>query len=546
MKKLKQQLLTQQKYSYTEQEQHTIPWGDTPISKNDKICRLVFLNSNGISPQHKFSKAHIIGQEAAALQTDILGLAETNLDWEQGNTTSGCTNILRNYWKQKKIGFSSSTNKNKQSGTTSRSYRPGGTMMVVGFPWASRSTIKNDTSGMGRWTEAELLGKRNKKLVIITAYNVCKGNIGTIGPRTAFVQQYHIIKQKDPTNVPNPRTQMLTDLGKRIHELKNNKSEVILMWDANDTLQKPNSELSKWVKQMGMLDLVTMRHGTDDEPPTYSRGSNRIDYTMSTPKIAEYTTAAGILPLHEICISNHRPIFADIDINAYLGGETSSILQRVSRDVNGDNPRSVIKYQQELEKALDASKIEETIAALTETMSGTEKLELFHEQMEIVDTLFMDIRLLCEKKCKQKFQHPLSPVLQKEYFNNIFWNLWLSELKNNRSLFDKREKYADEDNQQYIYSCNETTIKSKLKESQKKLKEVRDNAQTIRDVFLEDRAKLLAMEGKGDLAAIVARIRKMESDKLRFAKLKRIMGKGNSGPMDHILVEDSNGILMRI
>jgi hypothetical protein len=38
----------------------------------------------------------------------------------------------------------------------------------------------------------------------------------------------------------------------------------------------------------------------------------------------------------------------------------------------------------------------------------------------------------------------------------------------------------------------------------------------------------------------------MEKDKIRFAKLKRIMGKSQSGPMDHILVEDTDGTYIRI
>jgi hypothetical protein len=76
-------------------------WGDYPIS--DKThCRILFQNINGICRANKYSKAHIIGMSLDSLNVDIAGLAETNLDWNNYENKSSCTNIFRNYWKQKK------------------------------------------------------------------------------------------------------------------------------------------------------------------------------------------------------------------------------------------------------------------------------------------------------------------------------------------------------------------------------------------------------------------------------------------------------------
>jgi hypothetical protein len=91
--------------------------------------------------------------------------------------------------------------------------------------------------------------------------------------------------------------------------------------DANDTLQNISSEFSKFSRLLGLSDILVDRHGTEDEPPTYARGTARIDYVMATPGISQYVTAAGILPLKAISGSDHRPTFIDIDLTNFLGDQ---------------------------------------------------------------------------------------------------------------------------------------------------------------------------------------------------------------------------------
>jgi hypothetical protein len=252
-----------------------IPWGDSPQIKGKKTCRILFQNVNGISQQHKFAKRHIIGSEAELLEVDILGMAQTNINWHQQEPTLRCTHIFRNYWKQTKIGTSTSSFIfKKHTGERIKSmYKPGGTMTITGFPWASRTTARKDPTNLGRWNESELTGEHNRKVTVITAYNVCKANISDSGPKTAYTQQYCLLKELNPNKKPNPRAQLLLDLGKRIRELKNQQQEVIILCDANDSLQNPNSQFSNWAQQLGLIDILVERHGTDDEPPTYIRGS---------------------------------------------------------------------------------------------------------------------------------------------------------------------------------------------------------------------------------------------------------------------------------
>jgi hypothetical protein len=52
----------------------------------------------------------------------------------------------------------------------------------------------------------------------------------------------------------------------------------------------------------------------------------RIDYILTMPKIAEIVEAAGILELKAYSDSDHRALYADIDMAAFLGlgGQTKS------------------------------------------------------------------------------------------------------------------------------------------------------------------------------------------------------------------------------
>ena len=124
-------------------------WGDYP-STELSTCRIHLQNVNGISARNNFSDAHDIGSAADEIGVNILGLSETNTDWKARNTQNDVRSILKRYWKYTKTSFSSSDHRFETD------YQPGGTIMIIGQPWAGRATMGADDS-----TEATLLGKEN-------------------------------------------------------------------------------------------------------------------------------------------------------------------------------------------------------------------------------------------------------------------------------------------------------------------------------------------------------------------------------------------------
>ena len=233
----------------------SIPWGDIPTLKNDDSCRIIMQNVNGLGGSYN-SKSIALAAEADAICGDIIGLIETNTHWQFGDIKATTKKSWQKYFDQTKIATSSS------DVHFDSQYQPGGTMMVVGSPWASRTKTSSDESGLGRWTEAEIMGKNNTAVSVITVYAVGKNKIGTCGPQTNYFQQWNVLNSKNQSCMIDPRERLFTDLSKVVLEKQKDGKEVIVLIDANDTLQKPNSKLTNWTKETNLMDIHLELHGT--------------------------------------------------------------------------------------------------------------------------------------------------------------------------------------------------------------------------------------------------------------------------------------------
>lgn len=140
-----------------EDENMNTPWGDCPSLKCDNECRLVLQNVNGLGSSYNCAKATSLAYETDSIGADVIGMVETNTYWKHNNILETTTNAWRKYFDQTKIVTSSS------DVHFNSVYQPGGTMMVVGSPWSSRTSTKRDISGLGRWTEAVITGRNIEK-----------------------------------------------------------------------------------------------------------------------------------------------------------------------------------------------------------------------------------------------------------------------------------------------------------------------------------------------------------------------------------------------
>ena len=170
--------------------------------------RLFFINTNGIfTTPTKLSDIFIT---AKALEAGVIGLAETNLNWNKEYLKNKFAQNLKTICKQSE-NFSNWTTYKTQHSTsqikTESDIQRGGTTTTVVGKWVGRIIDSGNDARLGRWTWQTLRGDTN--LTIITVYRVCqeKGNSGEL---TAHAQQSALLLDTSPA--PDPRKQVLEDL----------------------------------------------------------------------------------------------------------------------------------------------------------------------------------------------------------------------------------------------------------------------------------------------------------------------------------------------
>ena len=171
---------------------HTTPNGTRmtinklpPLPRPHNTIRIIFQNCNGLKPNEPDLATSL--SSINHLDTSLIGLAETNLDWNQrSKTTEPLLKSIRAIWPHNKTTFTCST----ESHNSPTGHQPGGCLQSSFSNLASRHrSSENDNSGMGRWTSQLFQGKNNRSIQIFTAYRVSQSTSRGLGLRTAYMQQ---------------------------------------------------------------------------------------------------------------------------------------------------------------------------------------------------------------------------------------------------------------------------------------------------------------------------------------------------------------------
>ena len=304
---------------------NTDTYGDFPSTpKPSHTFRILSANINGIATKNITQEVHQIAFQADALHTDYLALIETNLNWSNATIRAQAQSIIRKYWTQSLITFSSHPT------STSKIYLPGGTLSILGNAWSGGAHRVSDSSGMGRWTSNTITGRNNRKITFITAYRVPKTTIRQAGSSTSFFHQWHHLRREGHKS-PDPRENLLSDISKHICSISDASTAVIAMIDANENYTSPQSSLAKWAQAHHLVDLHMHLHDLSTDIPTYIRGQYRIDYIFGTHAILPYIVQGGILPYHLLKNTDHRSLYIDIE------------LQRSSHTKNTELPRITVE-----------------------------------------------------------------------------------------------------------------------------------------------------------------------------------------------------------
>jgi hypothetical protein len=244
-------------------------YGDPITQKVPGSTRIFFQNVKGLTHTSTSEDYKYYFQCLKGLDVDFFGLSETNTCWSHHHLTSDYRASLRRFSRQSKTVFgfvSTKIDKCSQKET----FQSGGNLTCITGPSVARVNGSDilDSTGLGRWSGLTLDGTSGRKLTIITAYRVCSGSPQTAPIGSSFLREYEYFRENHYTSL-NPRRLFLTDLQKTILDLQNSGHCIILMLDANSTLDDDIFQI--FLAACGLHDL----HYTDPAPSTYIGSANR-------------------------------------------------------------------------------------------------------------------------------------------------------------------------------------------------------------------------------------------------------------------------------
>ncbi|KAI2503673.1 hypothetical protein MHU86_10797 [Fragilaria crotonensis] len=391
--------------------------------------------------------------------------------------------------------------------------------MATTGKWATRSTGKRleDPSGLGRWSGLTFLGKRNKRLTVITAYRSPRQQ-----PNAGFGfydQQYALLLSKG-VKKPNVRKQFIVDITSFINALQTAGHEILVSLDANETPRQDSSHgIRHLLDECTLTDLHCL--GPSSPPATYSKYGHerKIDYMLGTPAVAQCVRGAGFLAYDNGIFSKHRGLFIDIDFTDLMG-VVDAISPAPARGLNSESQVTVDRYLEALKKYFSDHKVQHRGRDLV-TIASSLNVQQCKESYDAIDRDITRAMIHAEKEAKRPSgKYAWFPKLREAGLLARYWNLRLTEMESGKShLITALSRLTQRLKSLHIAIADDppeldvANVKIKWKDSMATLKKIRNAAFDYRAVHLHSTLeKYQAMDPKGS-AAIAA----------NHSKIKRIL-----------------------
>ncbi|KAI2498581.1 hypothetical protein MHU86_15925 [Fragilaria crotonensis] len=353
-----------------------------------------------------------------------MGLAETNTCWAHSHTRADLKATLRRYQRQSKISFGSPSNTIDPC-PERETFQAGGNVTILTGSLTSSSTNQDvsDPTGLGRWCGISLTGKQEQKISIITAYRTCTGSPRTSPIGGTFIREYeYLVHTKQKSS--NPRAAFFNDLQTVIRRLQEHGHFIILMMDANSTIDT-DYRFQSFIESWQLYDL----HEDDPAPSTYiGAESRRIDFIFGCKTIADYKTRAGTLSYSEGPQSDHRGLYVDILFMDLFSQTKNSINDMSRRALYTGNPALVETYNERMLQYYEQHDMVKRIDYLHEHQSSMTREEV-RKMMIKWDNDQGRSMLSAEKYLSPPIKKcQWSPTLRNAAIQRRYWKLRLREL----------------------------------------------------------------------------------------------------------------------
>ncbi|OEU23095.1 hypothetical protein FRACYDRAFT_233261 [Fragilariopsis cylindrus CCMP1102] len=366
--------------------------------------------------------------------------------------------------------------------------KPGGNMVGItgSLVGRIRETI---TDPYGRWCGYTLIGKDNKEIMVLTAYNVSQHKNAKVGDDTLYNQQTALYKLKDIRD-PDPKKLFIEDLTALVKKARKEDKDIILTGDFNELIGDDPNGMVKVISAGGLTDAHSHQHGIVDIT-TYTRGVKRLDYVFVTPRLVDHILRSGYEPFHTRIASDHRGYFVDFALAGFLDRQLPSIFSASSRAIRGTHPKNITKYVEHLHKVF---KMRDIYRRVKLQKNWYEK-----KKLEALDREITEVMLEAEEQCRIHHREPWSEEVNEVMTTANILRIHLSSLKNNIDCSNQiQQKQLLLKNQIHLPEDIAKASKALSIAQKNRRKLIRDNRTKTTNIGEEQEAAYVAMNPEMD------------------------------------------------
>ena len=465
--------------------EYSSSWGDSIHDDPGDLHRVFFQNLDGL--RNNADDMDLYVSSMAQFQTSTFCWADHGLALSQLPVSQALHRPILSHFGRARSACSYSALPPVRT-ALQNGYQPGGTFTATTGKWVTRSSGKpiTDPSGLGRWSGLCFLGKRGRKLAILTAYRSPRQQPGT---GCGFYDQQYALLLSRGVKKPNVRKQFITDLTSAVNQFQAEGFEILLSLDANETNGQEKADgIDSLIESCTLHDLHCLTAATP--PETYKYGKHRrIDYMLGSEGVKDVVRRAGYLAYDSGVFSKHRGLFVDIDFQALLGA-VDPISPPAARGINSEDQPSVDRYIEAFNEYIKDHNLRKRVSELV-TSAPFMPPQYRKDCYDAIDRDVTRGMLHAEKRAKKPSgKYAWSPKLREAGLLARYWHLRLREAEKGSSLcialarLMQRIKSLNIVFDAHVHCTDIPELKLKWKAAQKLLRTVRDKAYDYRAVHL--------------------------------------------------------------
>ena len=388
----------------------------------------------------------------------------------------------------------------------------------------------------GRWCGFYLLGNDGKELFILTAYNVSQteqtGNDTLYNQQQAQYLLHYNTKGLtcNKEQYIDPKHRFIRDLKTLLIDVAASGHDIILTGDFNATLGESHDHLTLALLDIGLHDIIAIKHGFDTNIATYKRGPRRLDYIFVSRRIIDHVTACGYDRFDDILCSDHRASFLDLSLSGIFGRALPILCSPSSRTIRGDQPSNITKYIKTLAKYIENHNLIQKARQLQQPYYYTP------EAANHLDDLITKGMLLAESKCSTPYRLPWCKETHEIMTATNILRSYASSLRNRMDLSTSIDKKLASLKTPFTLPTSLDDTNALLRKYQTRSRQLTKEKQAYKSKAYEEREQAFVEVHKDSMGHRTAQIifRRGEDTKAMMKNLPKV--KRSSGALTSIKV----------